>query len=151
MRINALTLIPLFLIVPLSASAADDDCQQLQTEQVEALFEKWEASIRSGIPEDVVRNYTKDSILIPTLSNEIRDSDKSRESYFRKFLKKKPSAKINYRKINTGCNFATDSGIYTFTLNNKEALKARYTFTYKRVGNEWLISSHHSSMMPEDT
>ncbi|MGP2976073.1 DUF4440 domain-containing protein [Serratia marcescens] len=151
MKINpALTLTSLFIIAPFSVSAAND-CQQLQTKQVESLFEMWETSIRSGIAEEVVKNYTKDAILIPTLSNEVRDSNESRESYFTEFLKKNPSAKINYRKIETGCNFATDSGTYTFTLNNKEVVKARYTFTYKRIGDEWLISSHHSSMMPEDT
>lgn len=151
MRINLiLPLIPLSFMIPISAFA-NDDCQYLQSEQVESLFEKWETSIRSGNAEKVLNNYTKDSILIPTLSNNIRNSDESIKSYFVDFLKKNPSAKVNYRKIETGCNFAIDSGTYIFTLNDKEKVNARYTFTYKRVGDEWLISSHHSSMMPEDT
>ena len=47
-----------------------------------------------------------------------------------------------------------DAGLYTFTYGSTEqAVHARYTFTYRREpgvnGGQWLITSHHSSAMPE--
>jgi hypothetical protein len=44
-----------------------------------------------------------------------------------------------------------DAGVYTFTFaKTKAVVKARYTFTYPFNKNKWLITSHHSSRMPED-
>ena len=67
------------------------------------------------------------------------------------FLTNKPSGKINSRKIEVGYDTAVDAGIYTFTFAKTRAVvKARYTFTYRLYKNKWLITSHHSSRMPED-
>ncbi|MFO1434861.1 MAG: DUF4440 domain-containing protein [Gammaproteobacteria bacterium] len=64
----------------------------------------------------------------------------------------KPQGQIDERVIKLGCNSATDAGIYTFTLQKDgkpTTVQARYTFTYELHENKWLISSHHSSVMPE--
>ena len=54
------------------------------------------------------------------------------------------------RHIEIGGNIASDSGIYTFTYNTTGMkIKARYSFTYRWNGTQWLIASHHSSFMPE--
>ena len=74
-----------------------------------------------------------------------------KRSYFKFFLANKPSGKINYRKIEVAHDTAVDAGIYTFTFAKTGAVvKARYTFTYRFNKNKWLITSHHSSRMPED-
>ncbi len=65
------------------------------------------------------------------------------------FLKKQPSGKIDSRTIKVGCNTALDTGTYTFTFGDKSKAQARYTFTYGLVGDKWQITSHHSSLMPE--
>jgi hypothetical protein len=55
------------------------------------------------------------------------------------------------RSIELGCNTAIDVGLYTFTYaKTGEVIKGRYTFTYRWDGSKWLISSHHSSVMPEN-
>lgn len=53
--------------------------------------------------------------------------------------------------IEVDCNSATDAGLYSFKFSDGSVVKARYSFSYKKNGDEWLISSHHSSAMPEKT
>ena len=44
---------------------------------------------------------------------------------------------------------AVDAGLYTFRFADRTEVRARYTYTYRWSGRRWLISSHHSSVMPE--
>ena len=46
---------------------------------------------------------------------------------------------------------AVNTGDYTFSYKKggeRETLPARYSFTFLRVGGEWMIVDHHSSAMP---
>lgn len=119
--------------------------------EIASLFDRWNKSLKSGDPDQVVKNYAKNSILLATLSNKPRLTVAQKRSYFKFFLINKPSGKINYRKIEVGQDIAVDAGIYTFTFaKTKAVVKARYTFTYRFNKNKWLITCHHSSRMPED-
>ena len=43
----------------------------------------------------------------------------------------------------------SNSGIYTFTFGiDGTKVQARFTYVYKKVGDEWKILSHHSSQLP---
>jgi hypothetical protein len=58
--------------------------------------------------------------------------------------------KIDERSmIEVDCNTALDAGLYTFTFSDGSVAHARYSYTYKWEGKRWLITSHHSSLMPE--
>jgi hypothetical protein len=58
--------------------------------------------------------------------------------------------KIDQRFIQVGCNTALDAGLYTFTFFKTGAVvHARYSYTYGFINGQWLITSHHSSGMPE--
>ena len=119
--------------------------------EIALLFDRWNKSLKSGDPDQVVKNYAKNSILLATLANKPRLTVAEKRSYFKSFLINKPAGKINYRKIEVGYDTAVDAGIYTFTFAKTGAVvKARYTFTYRFNRNKWLITSHHSSRMPED-
>ena len=72
-----------------------------------------------------------------------------KEDYFQHFLERKPVGKIDDRLIEVDCRSASDAGLYTFSFSDGSVVKARYSFAYKKIGDEWLISSHHSSGMPE--
>ena len=98
----------------------------------------------------MVENYANNSILLPTVSNTPRLSPAEKEDYFAHFLQKAPAGKIDMRHIQLDCNKAIDAGLYTFTFGKTgESVRGRYTFTYRWNGSQWLISSHHSSVMPE--
>ena len=119
--------------------------------EIASLFDRWNKSLKSGDPDQVVKNYAKNSILLATLANKPRLTVAEKKSYFKFFLINKPVGKINTRKIEVGYDTAVDAGVYTFTFAKTGAVvKARYTFTYRFNRNKWLITSHHSSRMPED-
>ncbi|QQS01157.1 MAG: SgcJ/EcaC family oxidoreductase [Austwickia sp.] len=125
-------------------------CQPVTEGEIAALFQRWNDDAASGDPDRVVENYAPDSILVPTVSNQVRTTAAAKRDYFVHFLANKPSGVINVSDITLGCNMAVDSGLYTFTYRaTGKTVPARYTFTYHWENGQWLIVSHHSSGMPE--
>jgi hypothetical protein len=106
--------------------------------------------LQTGDPRKVVANYADKSVLLPTVSNTPRLNAAQKQDYFEHFLQDKPFGRIDSRTIEIGCTTAVDAGLYTFTFAKTGAVvKARYTYTYRWDGSQWLITSHHSSAMPE--
>lgn len=138
----------ILLSAPVFATPAPE-CVKVNKAQIEALFDKWNESVKTGNAKTVSENYLSDAVLLPTVSNKARLTDAEREDYFEHFLAKKPTGKIDSRTIRLGCNKAVDAGTYTFTFADKSTVSARYTFTYAWDGKAWKISTHHSSAMPE--
>ena len=124
-------------------------CKTVTESDIGGLFDRWNTSLKTLNPDEVVKNYATDAILLPTVSNKPRLTQDERRDYFVHFLENHPVGEINMRLIKIGCNDALDAGIYTFTFGNGSKVKARYTFTYLLQDGKWLISSHHSSAMPE--
>ncbi len=130
--------------------ARPEVCAAVTEKDIASLFDRWNNALQTGDPTKVVAQYAQQSILLPTLSNKPRLTPVEKEDYFRHFLENKPSGRIDMRQINLGCNSAKDAGLYTFTFAKTGAqVKARYTYTYTWDGKDWLITSHHSSLMPE--
>ncbi|MEN9450783.1 MAG: hypothetical protein RJA83_1401 [Pseudomonadota bacterium] len=125
-------------------------CVKTNEQEIAALFDRWNTSLKSRNPVKVNANYTDNAILLATISNKPRVNSAERIAYFKDFLSKHPVGKIDSRTIKIGCNKAIDTGLYTFTLNDGKKVHARYTFTYRWDGHKWLISSHHSSVLPEN-
>jgi uncharacterized protein (TIGR02246 family) len=133
-----------------SALARTEACKATNEQEIAGLFDRWNRSLQTGDPHQVAANYAERSILLPTVSNKPRITADEKEDYFQHFLENKPTGRIDSRTIEIGCNTAVDAGLYTFTYGTTGAqVKARYTYTYKWDGKQWLITSHHSSAMPE--
>jgi uncharacterized protein (TIGR02246 family) len=135
--------------VGLPAEARTEQCQAVTEKEITSLFEGWNAALATGDPAKVVARYATKSILLPTVSNVPRLTPESRRDYFEMFLKSKPQGKIDSRFVQIGCNTALDAGVYTFTFGDGKKVQARYSYTYDWDGKQWLITSHHSSAMPE--
>ncbi|WP_421726007.1 SgcJ/EcaC family oxidoreductase [Bauldia sp.] len=119
-------------------------------ETIAALFDRWNESLKTGDPRKVVANYAERSILLPTVSNTPRLTPAEKEDYFTHFLQSEPTGVVDLRQIDISGDIAVDSGLCTFTFAAKgETVKARYSFVYRWDGENWLIISHHSSVMPE--
>lgn len=144
--------LPLLLsLTPFAALAENQACQNTDEAQIAALFERWNADVESGDPQRVVENYAPGSMLLPTVSNTPRQTPEAILDYFEHFLALKPKGEIVSRMIMLECNSALDTGLYSFKLGDGSTVPARYTFTYKWFDDakQWLITSHHSSAMPE--
>ena len=127
-----------------------EQCKPTSAPEIAALFEHWNQALQTGDPRKVSATYAERSILLPTLSNQPRLTPAEKEDYFRYFLKNGPSGQVDMRQIELGCNSAVDSGLYTFRFAKTGAtVQARYTYAYRWDGAQWLITSHHSSAMPD--
>ncbi len=125
-------------------------CHPASEQDIAALFDRWNASLQTGDPKKVVANYSSRSLLLPTVSNRPRQTAAEIEDYFVYFLKDQPSGAIVSRMISIGCNTALDTGLYNFTFaKTGKSVAARYTYTYEWKDGQWLITSHHSSALPE--
>jgi uncharacterized protein (TIGR02246 family) len=151
--ITAVLLSSLFMTPPIMAMSSRNHiaCVKTNPQEIAALFDRWNTSLKSLNPVKVNANYTDNAILLATISNKPRVNSAERIAYFKDFLSKHPVGKIDSRTIKIGCNKAIDTGLYTFTLKDGKKVHARYTFTYRWDGRKWLISSHHSSVLPENS
>eukprot|EP00956_Cyclotella_meneghiniana_P003628 scaffold4432_cov76-Cyclotella_meneghiniana.AAC.5 len=131
-----------------SKAAVDGD---ITPKEVRALFELWNAALATGDSRIVASRYTKSPVLLPTVSDQPRTDFDSVNDYFETFLKKKPQGKIIDGTINIGDGWASDAGIYEFTMGaTGDKVKARYTYNYVKEDGIWKIQHHHSSVMPEE-
>ncbi|MFI7499044.1 SgcJ/EcaC family oxidoreductase [Streptomyces sp. NPDC049687] len=139
----------------ISAAGAGTSPKKPTEKQIAALFDGWNAALRTGDPEVVADRYAKDAVLLPTVSNKVRTDHAGIVDYFEHFLLNKPVG----QKVRTIVNVldsdsAIDTGVYEFTLTDpktqqKRVVEARYTYEYEKRGGTWLIVNHHSSAMPE--
>jgi uncharacterized protein (TIGR02246 family) len=135
---------------PASQPMRTENCKVTTEQEIVSLFDRWNQSLQTGDPNAVVANYAERSILLPTVSNRPRLTPAEKEDYFHHFLEDRPSGTIDLRFVEIGCNSAIDAGLYTFVFaRTGSTVSARYIYTYRWDGARWLITSHHSSAMPE--
>lgn len=119
-------------------------------EQVKNLFYLWNDALATGDSDAVAKRYSKNAVLLPTVSDVPRTDYDLIKDYFDSFLKKEPQGTILESNVILGANWAQDAGIYEFTMGADDSkVKARYTFNYVHEDGQWKISHHHSSVMPE--
>lgn len=124
-------------------------CAKSDPAQISALFDRWNRSLATLDPEQVVANYAQDAVLLPTVSNKPRTNHAEIRDYFVHFLEKKPQGRIDRRVLKIGCNVAQDVGLYTFRFKDGSEVSARYSYVYEYRDGQWLTAHHHSSAMPE--
>lgn len=143
-----------------SASAAQakswtkNSCPSGSPAQVEAQFDRFNAAWATKDPAKVTQLFTKDAVLLATVSNTPRTTPAAINDYFVSFLKGSPVGTINSSTVKIDCHSAARLGTWTVSLTNAETgaktdVKARYSFIYRYVDGDWKIDHLHSSMMPE--
>lgn len=137
-----------------TAHAKSERCAVVTKPQVESWFTAFNSAWATKQPATVTSLFTKDAVLLATVSNKPRATPAEIEDYFVKFLKGSPVGTINSSTIKIGCNSIARVGTWTVGLTDastgaKSDVKARYSFIYKRENGQWKIDHLHSSMMPE--
>ena len=149
-KVNTASTVPMVAGSPNVINQTAQTCAPVTQKEIEALFDRWNNSLKSLDSKKVAANYAPQSILLPTVSNKPRVTAAEKIDYFDHFLVNKPVGTIDQREVYLGCNTAVDAGLYTFKFGKTgDIVHARYTYTYVFDGKNWLISSHHSSAMPE--
>ncbi len=151
---GAAVLVILGSISPTTAIARSMQCAPTSAAIIEAQFKRFNDSWQTRDPSKVTALFSRDAVLLATVSNKPRTTPPEVKDYFDHFLLSRPFAKIDTSTIRIGCNMATRVGTWTIALTDPKTRKktdvhARYTFVYKFDGGQWWIEHLHSSLMPE--
>ena len=108
---------------------------------------------RTKYPDDVVLLYAADGVLWGTLSPTVRADRAALRDYFVTAFKVLPSLEVTFGEqlIRVYGSTAVNTGSYTFSYRKDgqtTMLPARYSFTFVKQGEKWIIVDHHSSVMP---
>ena len=145
------------IAVPAQAKVAKPvKCAAVSQAQVESLFTDFNNAWATKNPDTVTSLFTKDAVLLATVSNKPRTDHAGIRDYFVGFLKPSPVGTINTSTVKMGCNTAARVGTWTVTVTDaatgaKTDIKARYSFLYRMEDGKWKIDHLHSSKMPEPT
>ena len=122
-------------------------------EDVAATASRWAQALGEDDPERVLPLYADDAVLWGTLSPTVRADRAALRDYFVNAFKVLPGLKVDFgaQLIRVYGSTAVNTGYYTFSYTKDGETKnwpARFSFTYVKNGDHWLIVDHHSSAMP---
>jgi uncharacterized protein (TIGR02246 family) len=122
-------------------------------EDVAAATTKWAQTLEQHDPDKIVLLYATDAVLWGTLSPSVRSDRAGLRDYFVTAFKVLPNLRVTFGKqlIRVYDNTAVNTGYYTFSYTERDqtrTLPARYSFTFVKKGEDWMIVDHHSSAMP---
>ncbi len=124
----------------------------LKTPSCLSPYETWVHYVEAQTAEKIVSLYHPESLLLPTFSQTILNTQEDRLNYFTQ-LKQQPvhvSTQIR-EELLLEKNILVNSGYYTFHVQNlgkKVDHSARFTFVFKKDHPKanWLIKLHQSSL-----
>ena len=128
-------------------------CAAIPPNAAKTLFDQFNAAWATKNPDAVADLFSKDAVLLATVSNVPRTDRAGIRDYFVSFLKGSPVGALDTSNVREGCNMLTNVGTWTVALTNQNSgvrnnVKARYSFIYKYEDGAWKIAHLHSSMMP---
>src|SRR5262245_46701133 len=134
----------LVIISGATASPKDD---------VGAASMKWAQTLGENDPDKVLALYASDGVLWGTLSTTVRADRAALRDYFVTAFRVLPNLKVRFGQqlIRVYGQTAINTGDYTFSYLKDGETKtwpARYSFTFVKNGQNWMIVDHHSSAMP---
>ena len=146
-RFNSICIVLLssLLIAPIALAGPKED--------VSAATASWATILGEDNPDTILPLYATDAVLWGTLSPTVRSDRAALRDYFVRAFAALPGLKVTFGEqlVRVYGNTAINTGYYTFSYvkdGEQKTLPARYSFTFVKTGNTWLIVDHHSSAMP---
>jgi uncharacterized protein (TIGR02246 family) len=141
----ALSVVVLVSLAPAALAGSKED--------VATAASAWARALGEDDPDKVLPLYSDDAVLWGTLSPTVRADRASLRDYFVTVFKVLPALKVAFGEqlIRVYGDTAVNTGYYTFSYSKEgetKSLPARYSFTYVKNGEHWLIVDHHSSAIP---
>ena len=143
-RYHLLTALFAISIVHLAAASPTDD--------VATATKAWAEAFNTREPDRVLALYESDAVLWGTTSPTLRNTPEARREYFSN-MPQRPNVRvvIGEQHVRIFGDVAVNTGTYTFSNRQDGQVTsnpARFSFTYVRKGNRWMIVDHHSSSVP---
>ena len=139
----------LVLILAHNAFAAESPDEAVNA-QVAAATAEWIATFNTRDPVRISALYAPDAILWGTVSKTIRTTPGEILEYFEESSAKRPNLRMFLGEYHVRLygDLAINSGYYSSRnpVDGQEiVVPMRFTFTYRRDGDHWMIVNHHSS------
>ena len=122
-------------------------------EDVAAATQAWADAFNTHDLERVLGLYDPEAVFWGTVSSTLRDSPATIRDYLKGLPDQPPQVKVVLGEQRTRVygDTAINTGLYTFTNirdGNPVTIPARFSLTYRRRDERWLIVDHHSSSVP---
>lgn len=122
--------------------------------EIESLLSLWLDRLAHKDLSGILSLYAEDAALMPTLRNKIHKTLAERKEYFEFFLSFPELHGVVLTQYSRFYgDVAINTGIYKFIFlrsGQETEIFARFSFTYKKDQDQWLIIDHHSSAFPEE-
>ncbi|MDP1953752.1 MAG: DUF4440 domain-containing protein [Polaromonas sp.] len=120
---------------------------------VRAATRAWVDAFNAGDLAKTCALYHPDAVLWGTTAQALITTEEGLRQYFEGhcLAASPPTISLGAHRIRVYAGMAINTGSYTLHTRVdgvKRALPARFSFTYCRVGSDWLIVDHHSSFVP---
>jgi uncharacterized protein (TIGR02246 family) len=143
----------LSMVITCALLATGAGAQPTPKEQVAAATLAWGNTLGRNDPDEVLLLYATDAVLWGTLSPTVRADHAAMRDYFVTAFRALPHLKVTFgvQLIRVYGNTAVNTGYYTFSYvrdGQPATLPARYSFTFVKEVDKWMIVDHHSSAMP---
>ena len=149
MRKTLLTAIGALLLLAQSAFA-EETADKAVSAQVAAATAEWIATFNTRDPVRISALYAPDAILWGTVSKTIRTTPEEILEYFKDSSARRPNLRMVLGEYHVRLygDIAINSGYYKSRdpVDGEDVIvPMRFTFTYRKEGDRWMIVNHHSS------
>tara|TARA_Y100001970_G_scaffold245493_1_gene312572 strand:- start:154 stop:534 length:381 start_codon:yes stop_codon:yes gene_type:complete len=113
------------------------------------LLNSWVEKIKTNDAAQVADLYHRDGLLLGTFSNSERKGQKLIFDYFENLFSSHVDVMVITKHEYNSDSISTASGFYNFEVNGI-IIKARFSFVFLKMNDNWKILSHHSSVLPNE-